>query len=330
MSEEEIRKSFGHLRLLECVTSSHTRCQIWKVLPHLDIVRNVQRFGLALEDFLEDDDSPRERKCLHLTDDANSNWIFCSCPDFSFSSIRFLELSCLEKTWVKNEVTPNASSTLESLVINLLHPEASVGAILREYGANLRRLFINGFRFQNIQLGLISELCPRLEAIHLKLVGVNGISQSTSFRHLKEFIWAHSDFKLEASLSAVFSCAPNLQKVQIEGQQFNLNDLQQVKILTIEEKILGSLQSLRWKIGWCTSAILKGITEIVKNASAILPELRELELSYENTVLTSAKIAHSVHGDSFRNEFFRSMPDNGLSKAMMADKILVEVLKSYK
>ncbi|CAB3387894.1 Hypothetical predicted protein [Cloeon dipterum] len=61
MSEEDIRVSFGHLRLL-CmpILSWEKLNKIFMVLPNLDVIQNILPNGLTLEDFLEDENLPRQ------------------------------------------------------------------------------------------------------------------------------------------------------------------------------------------------------------------------------------------------------------------------------
>ncbi|CAB3388873.1 Hypothetical predicted protein [Cloeon dipterum] len=183
LTEEEIRNSFGHLTMLEPgFLPWASQCQIRKVLPNLEIVPDIGGIGLALEDFVEDENIQlRERKCLNFDD---YNWDLNVCPPLS--NIRHLKLTCSEETWKRHEKTLNELTSLESLNLAFISEIELLNDILLNFGANLRWLSIKRC---GVQLKHISEQCPKLEVLHLNRVNINGnSSQPANFIHLVELV----------------------------------------------------------------------------------------------------------------------------------------------
>ncbi|CAB3388685.1 Hypothetical predicted protein [Cloeon dipterum] len=282
MTKEEIIQTFGHLSLLECSASRYSKIEIWTDLPHLDIVNDVKNYGLTLEDFLEDDQAPRTRKLCYYDGGWNRS------INFDFTSIRHLEISRFSSSWIKDMEMLKAI-TLEGLTLHLTSTEDPFVAFLLMYGSNLRKLFLIGALSSspNVQLNRISELCPRLEVLHLKLaqvhVGGNSCRQTT-FSQLTELNLSNVDaLNDEVFLSTALQSAPNLTKLNIFGRNFNQADLREVNVLITEKKILRSLKSLHWRMKY--PYFLYGHTEpiddILTNAVSILPDLSDLDLSYD-------------------------------------------------
>ncbi|XP_065334767.1 uncharacterized protein LOC135936022 [Cloeon dipterum] len=272
MTEDEIVQTFGHLRLLECSPSWNTKNQIWKVLPHLDIVDDVKTHGLTLEDFLEDDQAPRTRKFFSYVGNLDKS------TNIDLSSIRHVEIISFSGSWIKDMETLNAS-TLEGLTLNLRSSEDSIDPFLLKYGSNLRKLFLIGSSnpSASVQLNRISELCPRLEALHLKCVQVDGKNcKQTIFSRLTELnLKCVSGLNDEAFLSTLLQSAQNLTKLYIFVQKFNLEDLREVKSLIMEKKILRSLKSLHWKLIFSCfpEGVCHEISDTLMKISTILPDL---------------------------------------------------------
>ncbi|CAB3383659.1 Hypothetical predicted protein [Cloeon dipterum] len=245
MTEYEIIQTFGHLSLLEYRASQNTKKKIWKVLPHLDIVDDVKNYGLTLEDFLDDDQAPRTRKLFYYDRSLDI------CTNIDLSSSWHLAISHLSSTLIKDMETLNAT-TLEGLTLKLKWSGDSIDPLLLKYGSNLRKLFLawKSIPSPGVQLNRISELCPKLEALHLQSVDIDGKNcKQTTFRRLTELklcsVNALNDDKF---LSTVLQSAPNLTKLYIFGQYFNHEDLREVMSLIIEKKILRSLKYFHWKL----------------------------------------------------------------------------------
>ncbi|CAB3388683.1 Hypothetical predicted protein [Cloeon dipterum] len=328
ISEEEMKKSFGHLRLLECGVSTSTRNKIWKWLPHLDVVFDVRRIGLTLEDFLEDESVPRERKYINLVD---YNWASNAWTDFS--NIRYLECYGDEIRWNEYKKTLKLPTTLDALILTLTKNEEPVDGILLEYGANLRYLSLIGDDYQSVQLNHISELCPRLEFLSMKSVHVTGnATRQAKFSQLKEFVWQHEYLcTVESSISAVLSSSPNLRKLVLKGHSYSLFDLKQVKNLVIDKKVLGSLQTLHWEVSRFTKgSVFKELAGLMKIASANLAELRDLKLSLADGSSSFINIVETMRHDFCRYKYL--MASNFrccLIQAIMADKYLCKILNCY-
>ncbi|CAB3388684.1 Hypothetical predicted protein [Cloeon dipterum] len=324
MSDEKIRISFGHLTLLEVgFWSIGETNQIWKVLPNLDIVQNVARNGLTLEDFIEDEKiAKRGRKHLDFQDIL---WNSDVCP--LFSSISHLEFSCDEKTWKRFKKTLSVSISLESLNLFVMSPQVAVDDILLKFGAHLRWLSISGNGFPSVQLNRLSELCPKLEALHLSAVDVTGSSSHpVNFVHLEELVCELRVRWTGDGLTTLLISAPNLQKVIFDTCDHKLQDLQQVKALMMEKKIFLSLTSLQWGIRVYTSEQdYKEIADIMKLAAEHLPELGKLKFSYENSIFSYKSFVKSSPLSYFR-KFFNNP---GLYEAIINDTNLIEILKYF-
>ncbi|CAB3387889.1 Hypothetical predicted protein [Cloeon dipterum] len=325
MSDEKIRNSFGHLTLFQYgFLQEETKRQFLKVLPNLDIVRNIRKNGLVLEDFIEDENpQARQRKYLDFEGHVWNSYI---CPDADFSSIRHLEFMCTEEKMNLFERTLKVPTTLiETLNLELMQVPAD--DILLKLGANLRWLSIKGSGLPSVQLNRVSELCPKLEVLRLYRVNVTGISsQPANFDHLGEIVWKEADCHIGECITTVLSSARNLQRVKIDTRKYNLLDLQQVKYLMIQNKILGSLRSFQLEISASLSEqAYKEISVIVKNAAAVLPELRNLKLSYEHSIFSSKCFAKSWPS----RYFAKFVTNRGLFEAIKDDKNLFEVLKSF-
>ncbi|CAB3383660.1 Hypothetical predicted protein [Cloeon dipterum] len=319
MSEEDIRLSFGHLRLLHI--SFYMRAEIykiWEVLPSLNIIyQNILPNGLILEDFLDDENVPRVRKYLNY-----EALIYGSNVCVDYSGIRYLEFSYDENTSDELKKTPNLPSTLEGLSLIMLYSQETIDAILLKYGANLRWLSLRGNGYQSVDLNCISDLCPKLEVLSLTSVQVaRNATQQINFHHLKELFTERVDM-LDGSLTALLSSCPNLRTLELKVKTCCLDDLQQVQYLIVEKRILGSLKSLDWGIFWMASGLVfKAIAAILKNASATLPVLRNMKLTVNHIRLNI---------DNFRTKSFTwSNYNNGLEEAIISDKNLFEILNLY-
>ncbi|XP_065334710.1 uncharacterized protein LOC135935982 [Cloeon dipterum] len=324
MSDEKIRNSFGHLTLFQYgFLQEETKRQFLKVLPNLDIVRNVRRNGIVLEDFVEDENpQARQRKYLNFEGHIWNSYV---CADADFSSIRHLELMCTEEKMNLFERTLQGPITLETLNLELMRVPAD--DILLKLGANLRCLSIKGSDLPSVQLNRVSELCPKLEVLRLYSVNVTGISpQPANFDHLEELVWKETDCCIDECITTVLASAQNLQKLKIDTCKYNLLDLQQVKYLMIQNKILGSLKSLQLEIRASLSEqVYKGISALVKNAAAVLPELENLKLSYEYCIFSSKRFAESTPS----RYFAKFLENRGLFEAIKEDTNLFEILKSF-
>ncbi|CAB3387893.1 Hypothetical predicted protein [Cloeon dipterum] len=316
MSEEQIRSSFQHLRLLEGDMSHKTRCMIWKVLPQLDIVSDVRKMGLTLEEFLEDDTFPRARKYFN-----HEEHNYSVCPTFpEFPMLRHLEID-YDKRISNNSQSLQVPTTLESLILYFWFLHGSVDAELLQYGANIRRLSLNSDGLSRIDLHLISELCPKLEVLLLRSVGVSeNPSEQAIFLNLTEIVWDDIFCSVEGSLAAVLASAPNLQKLRLKCRYNKPDNLKVMKNLIIEKKILGSLQSLHWELCESTSEpVFKEIAAILKIVSATIPDLRDLKISILWNASKYVNMARSIHGSFITQALFGWSDDH-----------LVEILNLYK
>ncbi|CAB3387309.1 Hypothetical predicted protein [Cloeon dipterum] len=277
MTEEEIRESFGHLRLLHIESvSSDKKLKMWTVLPHLDIIQSDKKTSFELEDFLEDENIPRALKYLNFEDQKLNE-------SADLSSIKYLEFSCDEKKWEELKKLLNHLTTLEGLTLKIMNNSAPVDDVLLHCGANLRWLTLIGNGLQSVELNCISQLCPRLKVLGVTSVQVTAkTSQQANFRHLEELFTEGLELWTDGSLTAVLSSSPNLRKMDLLGEASSLDELQQIKNSITEKKILGSLQSLHWHMGKTTSRLdFIKTSSVLKNASANLPNLRKMKLTFE-------------------------------------------------
>ncbi|CAB3375358.1 Hypothetical predicted protein [Cloeon dipterum] len=245
------------------------RMKIWKVLPELDIAVDIQSSGLTVEDFLEDD----------------------------FSSIRHLEFFYHETIW-NNLKTSKLPTQLESLNMHLADRKG-IAALLLQFGASLRKLSLNEVGAHGVDLKRVSELCPKLRVLQLRSVSlVENSHQQANFRRLEELVWDDVDSGVDGSLAAFLSSVPNLEKLEVNCQQFPLDDLRHMIKLIIEKNVLSSLQSLRWNFNRLTPQnIFIQLAAVIKVASAMLPKLKGLNLTYEShPVLKVVSIAAQMFG----------------------------------
>ncbi|CAB3387892.1 Hypothetical predicted protein [Cloeon dipterum] len=239
MTEEDIRGSFGHLRLLHIEhLSIYKKYQIWQVLPYLNIIRNDQRnSSLTFEDFLEDENIPRERKYLNFDDHLMK---LNDCTDYT--SIKFLEFSC-ETSWEEMKKILKRTTTLEGLTLKIMKNGAPFDDVLRECGAKLGYLSLTGDHYSSVELNSISQLCPRLKVLSIASVQVTAETfQQVNFSHLEELFTEDLDLWMDGSFTAILTSSPNLRKLEINRDTCSLEEMQQIKYLIIEKKILGSLQ----------------------------------------------------------------------------------------
>ncbi|CAB3376931.1 Hypothetical predicted protein [Cloeon dipterum] len=228
---------------------------------------------------------------------------------------------------------------IQSLCLQQVPPPQILDRFLDKYGRNLRALYFAAEYYENLdydlQLDSVCKSCPNLEKLclrHLRLL--DDFSKNYYLPKLRELEWAPGRATRGACLSNILS-APNLEKISLLTQgdfDFDLSDLKKVSTLICQGKILRRLTNFKFQLLYCIPLkktnveYFKALSELLKNASAFLPNLLDLDGNfYFNTESRTPFDKSLTHGEM--EAAFESLGGKNLIKFFYAYRKCTENLE---
>ncbi|XP_065345325.1 uncharacterized protein LOC135942910 [Cloeon dipterum] len=241
------------------------------VAPHLDYIMVWNHDHLPLSSDQKETPPFLKRRCLTLEErmiPGEGHKLALKYPNITHLVIEeaYFEVQSFESVLHFKQI--------ESLTFDGVLSWDIVERILAAFGHQLHSLIICcDLPSTSLTLEQISQLCPKLELLHLLNVLVPDTTKQV-FPELTDLVWINESVVL--SPSSVLS-APKLKKVQLNGV-FNLSDLEVCTRMIEKGDALRELQSLSVQLEHTfipdfNEKHFNAAARFVKTASALLPKL---------------------------------------------------------
>ncbi|CAB3382142.1 Hypothetical predicted protein [Cloeon dipterum] len=179
-------------------------------------------------------------------------------------------------------------------LVDIVSPEIA-DEFLQRYGENLETLIVAAVEADLMQLSFHSlyKSCPKLKKLSLFNVGIIDENKYLQFfSELKEFDWCPNSEDKSARLSNIIIWAPFLEKLKIQYESFDVEDLKKVSSMIAGKQVLKELKTLKMckvheiememlfkPAQFCNT--ISVFSEVFKNASAFLPKLVDADVDFE-------------------------------------------------
>ncbi|CAB3370405.1 Hypothetical predicted protein [Cloeon dipterum] len=329
---ERLKKSFHRLTAfffqsaaaVERIELLKNLCKIH--LPKLQVIGNFASVFCSQNNYHFSPHQVEGRNLRHLT--LNLQYVRTGEEvHLMFPNVTHLMITGSDSSW---EVQPLLLfSNIESLHLSLVSSEAVLN-FLTTYGPDLHSLYLAEF-ISDLSLDQIFSLCPRLERIGLFIedpeVPVNSLPL------LKEVMLK------SVTVSNILN-APNLQKVTLNEQCVNNDDLRMVTDLINTGQVLRKVETIAINLHCHTVEEISrlyfdAVVDFIVTAAVKLPKLSDIQFKI-NHLSDYLTLAESVtHGKLINEEisgvdkFFKNVIDVD-SLSWFVDDRLVTTLNKFK